>query len=416
MSFRAIASLVTGTSLVFAPMAIAPASATGEVEMAWVATWQDSYGPHNSLQLMNLLDGTVSQRVDLSGSFQPSEIAYSASTDTIWFLSQPWDYSDSSVGYVDASTGASTYELNSTNEQTFHGDDYVIVNDWIGDIAASPDGTKVYVSATNLDSGNGALLVFDAGDGSLLTAVDLAGSDPEGMTVNDATNELYVLTYDEGAENIEIVDTVTDIRTDGSPNLSWGDATCESQTSIDYNEVRDTVYAVCWASNFVATWNVGTDAVSALATDLSDVESSSIGIDTSEDGNSIIVGTCYFGTLLLHLGENGAVTSNIWSEPEGTIKNVRFLPDGTHIAGGNFHGSLFISNAATNAVDNVLFPSNPDGVQVQTNNVYVSDIAPIGYTRNDSELASTGFDSTGLLGLGVLIVGTGVVAVRRRRA
>ena len=406
-----------------APAAHATSPTSGEI--AWVGTWVDPYDnsglqPKNSVQRVNLATGEVLDRIELAGS-RPAELAYSASTGKLWILSQPWSYADSSIAVVDTETDIAQEDVINTSD-SFEGSadprQFRILDHWIGDIVASPDGELIFITGTDGDTDGGALLVFDAESADYLGSVPLTHDEPKSMATNSVTNELYVATGDGTDMYIETIDLeATDwdlAATDTSAALDWpsGDP-CDNQAAIDYDSNSNAVFAVCFQEPGFATYDLDTDTMSSTEIEL--VEPSLIGIDVSDDGTRIALGTCYHSSLWAELHSDFSVSNVVHNVvyPSGTSKAVKFFGDGSRYASGSWsEGEVFVFDGGDGSpVTRPLL--GPDSDPSDMTNVYISSIELTGdFTTG---LADTGFESAPLIGFAVVVIGGGIVAARRRR-
>lgn len=410
-----------------------PAAASTSGTTAWISTWWDEDGSNaglNSVQLVDLESGTVLDRIELAES-HPAELAYSDETGMLWVLSQPWSYNDSSLAVVDTDSGDAE-QLAVTTADTFPGaeydDQYTMVDSWIGDIVASPDGQHIFVSGYDTYADTGAILVFDAVTGEYVGAVPLEGYRPEGIAVSSTHNELYVLTVEEDTNNdsdverIEVVDldaaSWVDAAVDVSPGLDWpsvGDENCGGQTAIDYDSNSDTVFAVCWGEDGFATWNRGTDALSNASIETNNGPST-IGIDVSDDGTAIVIGTCYDGSAWAELNADLSVSNVTFNEDYAneTSKAVRFFGDGSRYVAGSWNEMLFSFDSA-DANPTVYDMSIGEVAPEDVNYMYIGAIE-LAEPYEPAALADTGFDvrAAGVAGLLLALGGAATVVVRRR--
>jgi len=422
---RTTAAIAAATlsAWLIAPAAQATAPNAGEI--AWVAAWNDPNDnsgsqPTNSVQRVDLATGEVLDRIEIAGS-RPAELAYSASTGKLWVLSQPWDYGDTDIAIIDTATGIAQENVVDTSD-SFEGsadlDQFRILDDWIGDIATSPDGAFVFIPGIDADDADGgALLVFDAESANYLGSVPLTHEEPNSMATNSVTNELYVVTSDGTDSYIETIDLGADdwesAAIDTSAPLDWpsGDS-CWAQMAIDYDTNSNAVFAVCWDEAGFATYDLDTDTMSSTA--IAFDSTSVIGIDVSDDGTHIALGTCYDGSMWAELNSDFSV-SNITHDvdhPNETSKAVKFFGDGSRYASGSWdEGDVYVFDGGDGSP--VARPLvGPDSDPSNMTNVYISSIE---LTDDTSGLADTGFTSAPLIGFAVLAIGGGIIAVRRRR-
>jgi len=429
---RRFGAIAASAGIALLPITAMPAAASTSGTTAWVSTFWDENSesnPLNSVQLVDLETGTILDRIELPES-RPAELAYSDETGMLWVLSQPWNYENSSIAFVDTGSG-DVEQLFVTPTDTFagaeHDDQYTMVDDWIGDIVASPDGQLIFVTGYDNYSDAGAVLVFDAVTGEYEGAVPLEGYRPEGMAVSSTHNELYVLTVEEDTNNdsdverVEVIDinatSWAAAAVDVSPGLEWpsvGDENCGGQTALDYDSNSDTVFAVCWGEEGFATWNRATDGVSSTAIEI-DGGPSTIGIDVSDDGTHIALGTCYDSSIWAELNSDLTVSNVTFNEdyPGDTSKPVRFFGDGSRYAAGSWDGSLYsFDSADPNPTVHQLSMGETDPDTV--NYMYIGSIE-LAEPYEPAALADTGFDIRIASAVGLLLVIGGVASVAARR-
>jgi WD40 repeat protein len=363
----------------------------------------------------------VLDRIEIDGS-RPAELAYSASTGKLWVLSQPWNYADSSIAVIDTETGIAQENVVDTAD-SFDGtfvDQFWIIDSWIGDIVTSPDGEFVFISGVDADDADGgALLVFDAESADYLGSVPLTHEEPMGMTTRSVPNLLYVATTDGTDSYIETIDLeATDWETaaiETSAALEWpGVEACDSQVSIDYDSNSNAVFAACFDADGFATYDLDTDTMSSTA--IAFDSTSVIGLDVSDDGTRIALGTCYDGSMWAELNADFSVSNVVHDldHPNDTSKAVKFFGDGSRYASGSWEdGEVYVFDGGDGspAARPLVGPgSNPTSMS----GVYVSSIALT--DEYSLGLADTGFESAPLIGFAVVAIGCGIIAARRRRA
>ena len=418
------AAVAATFALTSALMAAQLASATTSGSLAWVAVWDDDLEvEHNSVQLMDLSTGEILDRVELADS-RPAELAYSLSTGNLWVFSQPWNYELTTIAVVNTVDGSSEQGLVDTGD-TFegpdHSDQYAIADHWIGDVATSVDGDFAFVTGYDAYSDDGALLVFDAETTEYVGSVPLTYTDPNSMALNSLTNELYVSTEDDSNMYIETIDLdSTDWQTAAvavSDALEWpSGAGCASQGAIDFDHNSNTVFAVCWAENGFATFNVGTGEMGSTEVDIHQFDPSTIGIDVSDDGTRIALGTCYHGSFWAELGADHSV-SNVVQDSiynvSATSKPVRFFGDGSHYAAGSWGGNVLRFEGGTSEpLFTAVQGSAPDDTDL--GGVYIGSIE-LTEPYYPDRLADTGFDASTLALWAGATIGAGTLVVVRRR-
>jgi YVTN family beta-propeller protein len=260
-------------------------------------------------------------------------------------------------------------------------------------VAASPDGTKIYVGNYSSAAGPTSVSIINTTTNSLASVVDLGnGGYPFGVAVKPDGTKVYVTTSN---GNLAVIDT--------NVNNATYNTVIASVTGM-YNPMGvavtpdgTTVYVVSQVNypGYVYVINTTTNALDTNTPQIA-VGNSPAGIAVSPDGTKAYVATWDTSPGIVYVIDTATntvepTTINVGNQPYG----VAVTPDGKKVYVVNSIGTVSVINTSTYNVDSTVpvgsYPLGvavtPDGSKVYVTNYYDNTVSVINTT--DNSIAAT---------------------------